>query len=309
MENELTDELRKMISRKTLNITTRYGENSLQKLSSGVHLIGMSDIPRTPASYLSSISSLYSSIGRVSSVGMSMSPSSSSSSSFFSIGLEKSLLTKEQSLRVSSTQFWKDLKLAFNGKTIYLAVSKGNDVLSYKFTDSNFLLIDVINSMIYSKLIFQRLFPLTAKTLYSKLQLRGYLMLTAHTIDLSKADNWHAFDHIFFKQLLRVDNKLKNVSHTRSIFFNLLSNVGYLVDKGNISIPSMSETSKYLTKYCSNYLKKELKNCNILISREQFGQTIESRMDMMESTRGIDLRSGRSYFEYASISSPDLIQR
>jgi hypothetical protein len=236
-------------------------------------------------------------------VGMSMSPS------FSSVGLEKSLLTKEQSLRVSSTQFWKDLKLAFNGKTIYLAVSKGNDVLSYKFTDSNFLLIDVINSMIYSKLIFQRLFPLTAKTLYSKLQLRGYLMLTAHTIDLSKADNWHAIDHIFFKQLLRVDNKLKNVSHTRSIFFNLLSNVGYLVDKGNISIPSMSETSKYLTKYCSNYLKKELKNCNILISREQFSQTIESRMDMMESTRGIDVRSGRSYFEYASISSPNMIQR
>jgi hypothetical protein len=278
----------------------------LQKLSSGVHLISMSDIPRTPASYLSSISSLYSSIGRVSSVGIVGVGSSGVGSSFV---FEKSLLTKEQSLRVSSTQFWKDLKLAFNGKTIYLAVSKSNDVLSYKFNDSKLLLIDVINSMIYSKLIFQRLFPLTAKTLYSKLQNRGYLMLTAHTIDLSKSDNWHAIDHRFLTNLLKVDNKLKNVSHTRSIFFNLLSNVGYFVDKGNISIPSMSETSKSLTKYCSNYLKKELKNCNILISREQFGQTIESRMDMIESTRGIDVRSGRSYFEYASISSPNMIQR
>jgi hypothetical protein len=281
-----------MISRKTLNITNRYGENSLQKLSSSVHLIRLSDIPRTPSSYLSSISSLYSSIGRVSSV--------SSVSSYLSMGMEKSLLTKEQSLRVSSVQFWKDLKVAFNGKTVFLPVSYGSlgVGVSYRFNDSNLMLIDVINSMIFSKLIFHRLFPLTAKTIYDKLQKRGYLMVTAQTIDLSNADNWRA-----------IHTKLRNIIHSRSVFYNLISNTAYLSNKQNLTIPSTSETSKSLTKYCSNYLKKDLKNCNILISREQFGQTIESRMDMLESTRGLDMRSGRSYFEYASISSPDLIQR
>ena len=303
IDDELTDELRKMISRKTLNITNRYGENSLQKLSSSVHLIRLSDIPRTPSSYLSSISSLYSSIGRVSSV-------SSLSSSYLSMGMEKSLLTKEQSLRVSSVQFWKDLKVAFNGKTVFLPVSYSSSGVgvSYRFNDSNFMLIDVINSMIFSKLIFQRLFPLTAKTIYDKLQKRGYLMVTAQTIDLSNADNWRAIDNTFFTRL-RIHTKLRNIIHSRSVFYNLISNTAYLANKQNLTIPSTSETSKSLTKYCSNYLKKDLKNCNILISREQFAQTIESRMDMLESTRGIDIRSGRSYFEYASISSPDLIQR
>jgi hypothetical protein len=291
-----------MISRKTLNITNRYGENSLQKLSSSVHLIRLSDIPRTPSSYLSSISSLYSSIGRVSSV--------SSVSSYLSMGMEKSLLTKEQSLRVSSVQFWKDLKVAFNGKTVFLPVSYGSlgVGVSYRFNDSNLMLIDVINSMIFSKLIFHRLFPLTAKTIYDKLQKRGYLMVTAQTIDLSNADNWRAIDNTFFTRL-RIHTKLRNIIHSRSVFYNLISNTAYLSNKQNLTIPSTSETSKSLTKYCSNYLKKDLKNCNILISREQFGQTIESRMDMLESTRGLDMRSGRSYFEYASISSPDLIQR
>ena len=47
-----------------------------------------------------------------------------------------------------------------------------------------------------------------------------------------------------------------------------------------------------------NILKKDLPKCNILISRQQFAQTVQPKMASLSGTSGIDLLSGVAYFEH-----------
>ena len=77
----------------------------------------------------------------------------------------------------------------------------------------------------------------------------------------------------------------------------------------NNSIPAVSQTSRILTAYCSKVLKKELGSCSLFISQPQFAQNVQQRMDMFESTKGIDLRSGYSFYEYSVVGIQNTIQR
>ena len=309
IDDEMDKELRQLIARKTNNIIQKYGANAL-KHTANIHLLRFSDIPRTPATYLSSIHSLYTSLGRGSSSvpsGIIGGPASGSSHPF-----QKSLLTAEQKMRISSTQFWKDMKLSFNGKTLYLpaikiSTSRGASV----FNDNNFYMIDVLNSMILSRLIAVKLYPLNQKTIYAKLNRTGYLMLSAITSDLSIPDRWMAIDFRHFARMLKTDGSgiFRRAAQGRSNFFNLLANNGYLISMMNNSIPAVSQTSKILTAYCSKVLKKELGSCSLFISQPQFAQNVQTRMDMFESTKGIDLRSGYSFYEYSVVGIQNTIQR
>lgn len=309
VDDEMDKELRELIARKTNNIAQKYGANTL-KHTENIHLLRFSDIPRTPATYLSSIHSLYTSLGRGSSTvpsGIIGGPASGSSHPF-----QKSLLTSEQKIRVSTTQFWKDLKLSFNGKTLYLpaikiSTSRGASV----FNDNNFYMIDVLNSMIMSRLIAVKLYPPNQKTIYAKLNRTGYLMLSAITDDLSNPDRWMAVDFRHFARMLKTDGSgaFRRVAQGRSDFFNLLANNGYLISMMNNSIPAVSQTSRILTAYCSKVLKKELGSCSLFISQPQFAQNVQQRMDMFESTKGIDLRSGYSFYEYSIVGIQNTIQR
>jgi hypothetical protein len=92
-------------------------------------------------------------------------------------------------------------------------------------------------------------------------------------------------------------------------FFNLIANNGYLISMMNNSIPAVSQTSKVLTAYCSKILKKDLGNCSLFISQPQFAQNVNSKMDMFESTKGIDLMSGYSFYEYSIVGIQNTIQR
>jgi hypothetical protein len=309
IDDEMDKELRQFIARKTNNIAQKYGANAL-KHTANIHLLRFSDIPKTPATYLSSIHSLYTSLSRGSSTvpsGIIGGPASGSSHPF-----QKSFLTAEQKIRVSTTQFWKDMKLSFNGKTLYLpaikiSTSRGATI----FNDSNFYMIDVLNSMILGRLIPIRLYPLNQKTIYARLNRTGYLMLSAITEDLSNPDRWMAIDFRHFARMLKNDGEMgfRKIAQGRSDFFNLLANNGYLVSMMNNSIPAISQTSRVLTSYCSKVLKKELNQCSLFISQPQFAQNVQSRMDMFESTKGIDLRSGYSFYEYSIVGIQNTIQR
>jgi hypothetical protein len=309
IDDEMDKELRELIARKTNNIAQKYGANAL-KHTANIHLLRFSDIPKTPATYLSSIHSLYTSLSRGSSrvpSGIIGGPASGSSHPF-----QKSPLTSEQKIRVSTTQFWKDLKLAFNGKTLYLPAikissSKGMSV----FNDQNFYMIDALNSMIQGRLIAIKLYPINQKTIYSKLNRSGYLMLSAITDDLSNPDRWMAVDFRHFARMLKTDGSgaFRRMAQGRSDFFNLIANNGYLISMMNNSIPAVSQTSKVLTVYCSKILKKDLGNCSLFISQPQFAQNVNSKMDMFESTKGIDLMSGYSFYEYSIVGIQNTIQR
>ena len=309
VDDEMDKELRQLIARKTNNIAQKYGVNAL-KHTANIHLLRFSDIPKTPATYLSSIHSLYTSLSRGSSrvpSGIIGGPASGSSHPF-----QKSILTSEQKIRVSTTQFWKDMKLSFNGKTLYLpaikiSTSRGISV----FNDNNFYMIDVLNSMIQARLIVIKLYPLNQKTIYARLNRTGYLMLTAITEDLSNPDRWMAIDFRHFARMLKNDGSMgfRRTAQGRSNFFNLLANNGYLISMMNNSIPAVSLTSKVLTAYCSKILKKDLNQCSLFISQPQFAQNVQQRMDMFESTKGIDLMSGYSFYEYSVVGVLNTIQR
>jgi len=309
VDDEMDKELRELIARKTNNIAQKYGANAL-KHTANIHLLRFSDVPKTPATYLSSIHSLYTSLSRGSSrvpSGIIGGPASGSSHPF-----QKSLLTSEQKIRVSTTQFWKDLKLAFNGKTLYLPAikissSKGVSV----FNDQNFYMIDALNSMIQGRLIAIKLYPINPKTIYAKLNRSGYLMLSAITEDLSNPDRWMAVDFRHFARMLKTDGSgaFRRMAQGRSDFFNLIANNGYLISMMNNSIPAVSQTSRALTSYCSKLLKKNLGDCSLFISQPQFAQNVNSKMDMFESTKGIDLMSGYSFYEYSIVGIQNTIQR
>ena len=309
IDDEMNKELRQLIARKTNNIAQKYGVNAL-KQTENIHLLRFSEIPRTPAKYLSSIHSLYTSLSRGSSSvpsGIIGGPASGSSHPF-----HKNPLTSEQKIRVSTTQFWKDMKLSFNGKTLYLpaikiSTSRGTTV----FNDQNFYMIDVLNSMILGRLIAIKLYPPNQKTIYAKLNRTGYLMLSAITADLSIPDRWMAIDFRHFARMLKTDGSgvFRRAAQGRSDFFNLLANNGYLISMMNNSIPAVSQTSRVLTAYCSKILKKNLGNCSLFISQPQFAQNVQNRMDMFESTKGIDLSSGYSFYEYSVVGIQNTIQR
>jgi len=309
IDDEMNKELRELIARKTNNIIQKYGANAL-KHTANIHLLRFSDIPKTPSTYLSSIHSLYTSLSRGSSSvpsGIIGGPASGSSHPF-----QKSPLTAEQKMRVSSTQFWKDMKFSFNGKTLYLpaikiSTSRGTSV----FNDNNFYMIDVLNSMIIGRLIAVKLYPPNQKTIYAKLNRTGYLMLTAITSDLSNPDRWMAIDFRHFARMLKTDGsgEFRRIAQGRSDFFNLLANNGYLISMMNNSIPAVSQTSKVLTSYCSKILKQDLSKCALFISQPLFAQNVQQRMDMFESTKGIDMRSGYSFYEYSVVGIRNTIQR
>ena len=310
IDADMDKELRLLIARKTNNIIQKYGQNALKHISQNIHLLRFSDIPKTPATYLSSIHSLYTSIStgsRTVPSGIIGGPASGSS-----YPIQKSLLTAEQKMRVSSTQFWKDIRLSFNGKTLYLpaikiSTSRGATI----FNDNNFYMIDVFNSMIQGRLITIRLYPLTPKTIYARLNRTGYLMLTAITSDLSNPDRWMAIDFRHFARMLKTDGSMgfRRIAQGRSDFFNLIANNGHLITMMNNSIPAISQISKVLTAYCAKVLKKDLSQCSLFVSQPQFAQNIQPKMEMFESTKSIDMRTGYSFFEYSVVGVQNTIQR
>ena len=309
-------ELSQIILRKKAEINAKYGANKLKNVSKQLSLINFSSIPPSPQNYLTKIGSLFSSMDSRSGLSSSFSgiPGGPASGPGGPIG--KNVLNMEQRLRVEQKKFWEDLRTSFSGKTLYLPVAKLRD--GNIFDDSEFYLLDIINSMIFNNVIASKLSSrgkITPKSIYNNIQQKGYILFSSFSQFLGDPTKWKAVNHNSLNKLLiRRDGGIRftKIRKSRCLFFNLIANNSFLTDSLNISIPDASNTSLALVKYCSEIIKKPLPVCNVLISRQQFSQTIQDKMQMLSGTKGINLVSGMSFAEfseYSSISGNDIIRR
>lgn len=207
-------------------------------------------------------------------------------------------ISLEQRLRVEQLKFWQDLRTIFSGRTILLPIAKlkNNNV----FDDDEFYLLDVFRSMIFNKLSALQISEngrILPKLIDSKVLNNAYIMLSANTVDLGNPNSWRCINYKNISRLKKSDGSFRDIKKIRGIFFNLIANNSFLIEAMRVSIPAGSNISVGLVKYCNYAMKKELPNCNILISRQQFAQTVQQKMGSLSGTMGIDLISGMAYFE------------
>jgi hypothetical protein len=141
-------------------------------------------------------------------------------------------------------------------------------------------------------------------------------MFGANTADIGNPAKWRGINYKTFKTILRTDDdgvtRFRRLEKARDVMFNLLANGGYLTDSLTIALPEASNVSLALVKYCQNVLKKEVDKCPILISRQQFGQTVQPRMEQFTGTKGVDMISGTAYIEVAAapgVGENDIVKR
>jgi hypothetical protein len=295
---EIQVEASKIMQKQKLQINSKLGKGSLQ-----IGLIGPGNIPQPPAQFLQMFSGILQPGSMISSMG--------SPSAFGSAG--KIPLSLENRLKVENLQFWQDLRTIFNGRTLFLPVVKLNN--KNNFDDSEFYLINILSSMIFNKLSAIQISEngvISRRAIDSRLLNNGYILLSANTVDLSNPNSWRCVNYKNISKLKKSNGMFKDIKKIRGLFFNIIANTLTLTEILNVSIPSGSNTSNGLVKYCSNVLKKDLPNCNILISRQQFAKTVQNKMNTLKGTAGIDLMSGTAYFEhgpYAQLRNSNIIVR
>jgi len=319
IDMSMNAELSRMMEKKMVELERKYGTNVMKTMQRDMRLVSLGNIPKPPENYMRTIGAMFATVGAkipglptgTGMIGIPGGPAAGPGGP-----IAKKMLPLEQRLRVEQSKFWQDLRTAFNGRTILLPVARLKT--GSVFDDGEFYMIDVFRSMMFNRIDAVRLTSggkITAKVIFGRVQQRGYVMMTNTTEELGNPNQWRAINHNNLVRMLVRDEgiiKFKNIRKARGVFFNLIANSSFLVDSANISIPEASNVSLGLVKYCSNVLKKELPKCNILISRHQFGQTVQGRMDMMTGTKGIDMSSGVSFVDYspvAGIGNDDIVKR
>lgn len=299
---EIQAEATKIMQKQKLQINSKLGKGSLQT-GQFTGLIGPGNIPQPPVQFLQ----MFSGILQPGSIAASMgSPVATGS-------IGKVQLSLENRLKVENLQFWQDLRTIFNGRTLFLPIVKLNS--KKNFDDSEFYLINILSSMIFNKLSSIQISEngvISRKAIDSRILNNGYILLSANTVDLSNPNSWRCVNYANISKLKKPNGMFKDIKKIRGLFFNIIANTLTLTEILNISIPSGSNTSNGLVKYCANVLKKDLPNCNILISRQQFAKTIQNKMNTLKGTAGIDLMSGTAYFEhgpYAQVRNSNIIVR
>jgi hypothetical protein len=292
---EIQVEASKIMQKQKLQINSKLGKGSLQ-----LGLIGPGNIPQPPPQFVQ----MFAGIFQPGSIPTSMgSPGV----------VGKVNLSLENRLKVENLQFWQDLRTIFNGRTLFLPVVKLNS--KNNFDDSEFYLINILSSMIFNKLSAIQISEngvISRQAIDSRLLNNGYILLSANTADLSNPNSWRCVNYANISKLKRQNGVFKDIKKIRGLFFNIIANNLTLTEILNVSIPSGSNTSNGLVKYCANVLKKDLPNCNILISRQQFAKTVQNKMVSLKGTAGIDLMSGTAYFEhgpYAQLRNSNIIVR
>lgn len=305
IDDRMNEDLKKLMERKSAEIEKKYGPNAVKSMISSAQLINFGTIPATPQAYLQAVANMFATITGRAPTGVT--PSAPGA-------LGKKGTTLEQRLRVEQRKFWEDLRTSFSGKSVFLPVIQLDD--DGVFEDSGFYLVDVIKSMILERLIAFKLQPLHPKTIESKVRQAGYIMFGANTADIGNPAKWRGINYKTFKTILRTDDdgvtRFRRLEKARDVMFNLLANGGYLTDSLTISLPEASNVSLALVKYCQNVLKKEVDKCPILISRQQFGQTVQPRMEQFTGTKGVDMISGTAYIEVAAapgVGENDIVKR
>jgi hypothetical protein len=301
---EIQAEASKIMQKQKLQINSKLGKGSLQTGQfTGLGLIGPGNIPQPPPQF----AQMFAGILQPGSIPASM-------GSFGALGAAgKVNISLENRLKVENLKFWQDLRTIFNGRTLFLPVVKLNS--RNNFDDSEFYLINILSSMIFNKLSAIQISEngvVSRQALDSRVLNNGYILLAANTADLGNPNSWRCVNYQNIAKLKKPNGVFKDIKKIRGLFFNIIANNMTLTEILNVSIPSGSNTSNGLVKYCANVLKKDLPNCNILISRQQFAKTVQPKMQSLTGTMGIDLMSGVAYYEhgpYVQSRNSDIVVR
>jgi hypothetical protein len=296
------DKMKKIFSRKLIDIETKYGKNALTKTRVMSDLLTLSSVPSAPDSYKIDLMKMIESIGKE--VGVTGISSSSS------LIKGQRLLKYEQRIRVENELFWRNLYNSFNSRLIFIPLvkrtSRGN------FDDNNFYLIDVFSSMIRKKLFFIS-FDANYKDILRKLYQKAYILFTNSTEDLNDPSKWKGLDYNIMIKLLKKGSstEFKNIALARDAFFNLLANNYFYNESVKIPIPVKSLTSQVIQLFCSKVLQKnKLSQCGILVSRAQFARTVQQKLYTFEGSSGIDFTSGLAWSQYTPlVNTTDLVRR
>ncbi len=296
---EIQVETQKILQKQQLEQNTKYGKGSLQT-GQLTGLIGPGNIPQPPPQFLQ----MFSGIFQPGSIPQSMGAPGAAG---------KVNISLENRLKVENLKFWQDLRTIFSGRTLFLPVVKLNS--KNNFDDSEFYLINILSSMIFNKLTAIQISVngvVSRQALDSKVLNNGYILLATTPTELGNPNSWRCVNYKNIAKLKKTGGVFKDIKKIRGLFFNIIANNMTLTEILNVSIPSGSNTSNGLVKYCANVLKKDLPNCNVLISRQQFAKTVQPKMTSLTGTSGIDLMSGVAYYEhgpYVQSRNSDIVVR
>ena len=292
---EIQVEATKIMQKQKLQINSKLGKGSLQ-----LGLIGPGNIPQPPPQFLQMVAGIFQTGSIPQSIGA---PGAAG----------KVNISLENRLKVENLKFWQDLRTVFSGRTLFLPVVKLNS--KNNFDDSEFYLINILSSMIFNKLNAIQISVngvVSRQALDSRVLNNGYILLTTTPVELANPNSWRCVNYKNIAKLRKTGGVFKDIKKIRGLFFNIIANNMTLTEILNVSIPSGSNTSNGLVKYCANVLKKDLPNCNILISRQQFAKTVQPKMGSLTGTIGIDLMSGVAYYEhgpYVQSRNSDIVVR
>ena len=296
---EINVKTQKILQKQQLQINAKFGKGSLQT-GQFTGLIGPGNIPQPPPQFVQMFAGIFQ-------------PGSIPSSYAAPGAAGKVNISLENRLKVENLKFWQDLRTIFSGRTLFLPVVKLNS--KNNFDDSEFYLINILSSMIFNKLSAIQISVngvVSRQALDSRVLNNGYILLTTTPADLGNPNSWRCVNYKNISKLKKTGGVFKDIKKIRGLFFNIIANNLTLTEILNVSIPSGSNTSNGLVKYCANVLKKDLPNCNILISRQQFAKTVQPKMISLTGTNGIDLMSGVAYYEhgpYVQSRNSDIVVR
>jgi len=291
VDKSMEEELGQIFGRMKANLELKYGSNSLRDYEKAAKLITISTLPRAPATYVSAVGQMFSLAGK-------------------QVSFSKGVLSRNSGGELP-IEFAEYLQTCFKGMTIFLpAVILTNDTV---FNDERFFLIDVFRSALAGGLVTVNLMPYSPEVVYKRVQSRGYIMISAETHDMDDPSKWRVVDfRRSMKRLVDEEGRFGNLVRARHFLFDILANDKFLGDLMTTAIPEKSKTSLFMRAYCEDFLRKTYSQCNLLISRDQFGSTVQGDMSTLPMTRGIDMESGDSYvnpFGGLRLTEGDIVRR
>jgi len=293
VDKELSEKTKKMLETQKIQINRKLGKNTSQSSRMSNQIIKLDNLPPAPPQFTAIFNIALSQLGLSIQGISSQTPGAKESG--------KIILPTDMRLKVENIIFWQDLRKLFSGRTILIPVAKTRN---NNFNDNEFYLVDIFKSILFNRLKIFKINQngvINKKLIDSIILNNSYIMLTVNKFDLANPISWRCINYSNINKLLQNDGSFKNIKIAMGAFFNLIANNAVLTKLLSVIIPPNSNTTIGLIKYCNSIMKKELVDCTILISRQQFAQTVQNQMGTLAGTSGIDLISGLSYYQKDSV--------
>jgi len=287
VDKEFSEKTKKVLESVKAALNRKLGKNVTKNINIP-NLVNLTNLPPTPAQFTAIFNTALSRIG--------VSIPAISNQSPESIESGKEVLPANLRAKVESIQFWQDLRKLFVGRSILIPVAK---LINNQFNSNEFYLVDIFKSILLNRLMIFKIAQngfINKKFIDTFILNKGYIMMGANEMILENPVSWRCLSYSNINALLSSEGTFKNIKATRGAFFNLLANNSVLNNLMKVSIPPNSNISIGLKKYCNSIMKNQFASCTILISRNQFAQTVQSQTGTLSGTSGIDLSSGLSYY-------------